>query len=209
MTIQQIPCGPYDTNSYVLSNEAKQCIIVDAPPESFGKINKYIQSQQLKPLACVITHAHWDHMLDAWQFQASGIPVYAHQEGNSLMVEPESMAWMAPPDIEFHSCKPDGYLKEGPWTIGEFQCQILYTPGHCPGSVCLYLEDQDICCVGDLIFMESVGRSDFPGGDKNALSQSILRSIFTMADNVRLYPGHGPETTVGHEKTHNPFIRAI
>jgi len=89
MNYQAIPCGPYDTLAYVLSNDRNEALIIDAPPESFGKLISFCSSRQLKPLACLITHPHWDHMLDAWQFQAAGIPVYAHTEGKDFMVHPE------------------------------------------------------------------------------------------------------------------------
>ncbi len=91
--------------------------------------------------------------------------------------------------------------------FGNTELQVLFTPGHAPGHVVFYNESEKICIGGDVLFQESIGRTDLPGGDFDTLIQSINEKLFALPDDVTVYPGHGPETTIGHEKKHNPFLQ--
>lgn len=209
MIVETLACGPYGTNCYVIADTQGDCLIVDAPPESYTEVLSICADKNWKPLAVLITHGHWDHMLDAHNFQENNIPIWVHPDSLDLMEHPESMAWMSPGGLDFIGVKPDKLLDEGSHDLGSFKFRALQTPGHCPGSLCFYFEESSECFCGDLIFHQSVGRSDLPGGDKRILSQSIMEKIFTLSDETILYPGHGPSTRVGYEKKHNPYINLL
>lgn len=209
MLVETLACGPYGTNCYILAKEKGECLIVDAPPESYSPVMELCTEKGWQPQALLITHGHWDHMLDAHLFQKEQIPVLSHGDSRELMEHPESMAWMSPGGLEFIGVTPDRFLSEGPIQIGRFSFQILETPGHSLGSLSFYFPDSNDCFVGDLIFQQSVGRCDLPGGDMQVLSQSILQKIFTLKEKTILYPGHGPSTRVGYEKQHNPYIHPL
>ncbi|MDA3851168.1 MAG: MBL fold metallo-hydrolase [Spirochaetaceae bacterium] len=209
MQIEIIPAGPYGTNCYILSNDHGEAVIIDAPPESFDLARDYWHHHHLKPLGVIITHGHWDHILDAWQYKEEGINIYSHEAAGFLLSDPQKMAWMAPPGQQFKSVDIDIPLVSGPMELGNFKLNIFFTPGHSPGSVSIHWPAQSACMTGDLIFLQAVGRTDFPGGDDQLLSRSIQDCILTLPEDTRLLPGHGPETTVAHEKKHNPYITSL
>jgi hydroxyacylglutathione hydrolase len=207
MKWNQIPLGPLQTNCYVLSEE-QNCIIFD-PGEEPQKIIQYIQTKKLKPLAVLLTHAHFDHIgaLDAIREQYQ-IPAYVHKKEAKWLMDSSlngSQKWF--PDTPVRLKPAEKVLSdEQEIVIGPFHFQLFETPGHSPGSISYYMKDYGMVFSGDVLFQNSVGRTDLPGGNEGQLLQSIEEKLLTLADDTIVFPGHGPVTTIGDERENNPYI---
>lgn len=210
MKWNNIPLGPLQTNCYVLSDE-EQCIIVDPGAES-QKIIQYIQTKKLKPLAILLTHAHFDHIgaLDVIRNQYH-IPAYIHEKEADWLKDPElngSQRWF--PDEPVILNPAEHILKgEQELAIGPFVFQLFETPGHSPGSISYYLKEQGMVFSGDVLFLNSIGRTDLPGGNHAQLLKSIEVKLLPLADDTIVCPGHGPVTTIGDERESNPFLSRL
>lgn len=205
MPCKTLPSGPYGTNCYVLYRN-HSALIIDAPPESFEAVQSFCSRKRLKIEGLILTHFHWDHILDAHLFQEQGIPVMAHPAEKELLQDMSLQAWMIPPGLVPAGIVPDRFLEAGPLEWQGFSLEILHTPGHSRDSICILFPQENLCFCGDLIFHEGVGRWDLPGGDGLVLSKSIEDSIFCLPDETKLLPGHGDESSVAHEKKHNPYF---
>lgn len=210
MKWNQIPVGPLGTNCYVVSEE-QNCIIFD-PGEEPQKIIQYIQTQKLKPLAVLLTHAHFDHIgaVDAIREQYQ-IPAYVHEKEAKWLMDPElngSKKWF--PDHPLRQKNAENLLSgEQEIKIGPFHFQLFETPGHSPGSISYYLKEYGMVFSGDVLFQNSVGRTDLPGGNQIVLFQSIIDKLLTLPNDTIVFPGHGPVTVIGDEKEGNPFLRGL
>ena len=155
----------------------------------------------------VDTHAHIDHVLgNNFVFKTYNLkPVLHRNEIRILEAAPAIGAeWGV---AVYPSPAPEKFLNEGDIvSFGNSRLKILFAPGHSPGSICLYSEEQSFMISGDVLFRESIGRTDLPGGDHETLLQSIRQKLFSLPDETTVYSGHGPETTIGHEKKYNPFV---
>ncbi|MEH6946206.1 MBL fold metallo-hydrolase [Peribacillus asahii] len=207
MKWNQIPLGPLQTNCYILSDD-QTCIIFD-PGEEPQKLIQYIQTKKLQPLAVLLTHAHFDHIgaLDAIR-EHYQIPAYIHQREAKWLSDPAlngSQRWF--PDCPMR-LKPAEHVltSEQELTIGSFHFQLFETPGHSPGSISYYLKDKGMLFSGDVLFLNSVGRTDLPGGNHDELLQSIENKLLPLPDDTIVCPGHGPVTTIGDERVSNPFL---
>lgn len=208
MKWNHIPLGPLQTNCYILSID-EHCIIFD-PGNEPQKIIQYIQTQKVKPLAILLTHAHFDHIgaLDAIREQYQ-IPAYIHEKEAKWIIDPAlngSQRWF--PD-QLLSLQPAEHIIKGEQelNIGPFQLQLYETPGHSPGSISYYLKEQGLLLAGDVLFLNSVGRTDLLGGNQAQLMQSIEAKLLTLPDDTIVCPGHGPVTTIGDERENNPFLQ--
>jgi len=208
--IEILPAGPLQTNAYlIINNNTKEAVAVDAGPEAFEIIQEELKKLDLKLQALLITHPHWDHIMDVCLFKEAGVPVYAHKEAVAAIENPSAQKSIALPGMKFIAGKVDTQLShDDNFTIGGIRFEVRDTPGHCPGSLVYFLPDGGCCFTGDVIFDGSVGRTDLPGGDMDALKKSILNQIYTLPDETILYPGHGSSTLVGKEKISNPFVTA-
>lgn len=206
----QLPLGPLQTNCYILSNE-QHCIIFD-PGEEPQKIIQYIQTKRLKPLAVLLTHAHFDHIgaVDAIREQYQ-IPAYIHEKEAKWLKDPGlngSQRWF--PDNPLIQKPAENVLSgEQELQIGPFQFQLFETPGHSPGSISYYLKKSGMVFAGDVLFQNSVGRTDLPGGNQTVLFKSIIDKLLPLPDDTIVCPGHGPVTTIEDEKASNPFLRGL
>lgn len=206
---RQLPLGPLQTNAYVLRNDKKECIIFD-PGHEGEKLISYLQQEGLKPLAVLLTHAHFDHIGAVDDVRdAYTIPVYLHKEEQYWLSDPElngSYIFMTNREI---TAKPADRLieREGELTIGSFTFTILETPGHSPGSVSYYCKEAGAVFSGDALFQMSIGRTDLPGGSFNELMMSIENKLFSLPDDTVVLSGHGPKTSIGFEKANNPFLK--
>ncbi|MCC7302281.1 MAG: MBL fold metallo-hydrolase [Bacteroidia bacterium] len=202
--------NPFAENTYVLSDNTGECVIIDPgcyDDRDRRELADYIEDNQLKPVHLLNTHGHIDHVFgnkfvcEKWQ-----IPVEIHREDLKTLQAMAEVARLYSLNAEI-SPEPGGWLEEGVKVLfGQSGLEVLFTPGHSPGSVCFYHPGQKFLIGGDVLFRESIGRTDLPGGDHSGLLNNITTKLFTLPEEVTVYPGHGPETTIGHEKRLNPFV---
>ena len=211
MLIQSAAVGPFFKNGFVLGcEETREAVIID-PRDEVPALLSYATREQLDVRHILLTHAHVDHVTGvAAAKRALGVPVYLHRDDLflyeravetgakfGLQVEPQ------PPIDVFYT--PGQVL-----AFGRYEARPHHTPGHCPGGVCLQVgragaTGKDLF-VGDTLFAGAIGRTDLPGGDYATLIQSIRTVLFAFGDDARVYPGHGPQTTIGQERRTNPFL---
>lgn len=215
MEIASSPFGPFETNSYLLIDDAgKRCAVVDAPPDSAQVLLPQIEARKLELEALLLTHGHWDHMADAWAFAARAVKVYAHREDRSCYETPQDFMGfyrMALPHLSAEDFRPvavSNWVEDGDTfeLLGE-TFAVSHVPGHCPGNILFHCAVERMAFPGDAIFSGSVGRTDLPGGSWAQLLASIRTRIYTLPDDTVLHPGHGTSTTVGREKRTNPYAR--
>jgi hydroxyacylglutathione hydrolase len=203
--------NPFQENTYILSNQDNDCIIFDPGMYTATEekvFSDYISENNLKPVQLVNTHCHIDHILgNAWVAEKYKLPLQIHAMDQVILERGHIMA--ATYGLRYsESVKPSIFLEEGQvLTLGKDELKILFTPGHSPGSVSFYSESDGFILAGDVLFYESIGRSDFPGGDHQTLINTIKTQFFTLPDSTKVYSGHGPATTIGHEKQFNPYVR--
>ncbi|PXA04105.1 MBL fold metallo-hydrolase [Coraliomargarita sinensis] len=205
---QELP--PIGTNAVALIEpERKECVIIDAPADAYTWARGVADRHGCRMTALILTHGHWDHILDGWKFAEQGIATYGHADDTLMFGEPSRMANYAMPGLELKPVRIDHWISQGQMlSLLGTQMEIRHVPGHCPGNILVYLENESAAIVGDAIFAGSIGRYDLPGGDFAILDKSIREQIYTLPDATKIYPGHGPTTTVGAEKQGNPFVRA-
>ena len=200
---------PIGTNAYFVANEdLKQAFVVDAPLGAFAWAKSLSDSLGCNLNALLLTHGHWDHILDAHHFAEAGVKVMGHEADKLLFENPEVMASFSIPGIEFKGFVIDQWLEENQHLdIAGIEMKVLEVPGHCPGSLLFYLRKESLAFVGDAIFNRGIGRCDLPGGNFEILKNSILKKIYSLPNSTTLYSGHGPKTSVLAEKQENPFVR--
>lgn len=210
ITIKRFSYNPFQVNTYVLHDETNECIIIDAGmdgPMEENEISNYIESLNLKPVLLVNTHAHIDHILGnnyiADQFD---VQLAAHEDSVPFISRAPAYAMTFGVNIE-NPKEIDSFLEEGKdLKFGNSTLQVFHTPGHADGSICFYSEQDKFVITGDVLFNQSIGRTDLPTGDYDLLQKSIWEKLFTLPDDTVVFPGHGPETTIGSEKINNPFV---
>ncbi len=209
LEIRDFELPPIGTNAYlVIDREASTCVVVDAPLNAFATVERILVKEGLKLEALLLTHGHWDHMLDGWRFNEFGTPVYAHAADRMLLSEPALMTAFSLPGLEMKPVEVSHWVEQGQKLnlLGR-EVEVREVPGHCPGSVLYGFLDDKVAFSGDALFRDSIGRYDLPGGDFDTLKVSIQSQIYTLPGEIRIFPGHGPETTVARERTSNPFVR--
>jgi glyoxylase-like metal-dependent hydrolase (beta-lactamase superfamily II) len=207
MIFDLIVVGPLGVNCIILGcSETKQGIVVD-PGDEVDRVLAQVVKHGLKLVAIINTHGHFDHVGGNQQLvQASKAPLYIHQADAPMLGRVAQVAAIYGLPGE-NSPEPDHFLEDGMVIeYGRHRFQVIHTPGHTPGGCCLYLESENRLIAGDTLFADGVGRTDLPGGSHAQLVQSIKTRLFTLPDQVQVYPGHGPATTIGHEKLHNPYL---
>lgn len=200
----------FATNTFVLSDETSECIIIDpgcSNPSEEEELSDYIKSKSLIPKAQIITHYHIDHILGIkFVKDMYGIEATAHPNGNLFWENPRNQGFdygLRAEDI----IAPAHFINENDKvTFGNSELSVLYVPGHADGSICLVNAPQRFVMAGDVIFYGSVGRTDLPTGNFNLLRENIRQKLFVLDDDFTVYPGHGQMTTIGMERMHNPFI---
>ena len=208
-----LPFNPFQENTIVLTDESGECVIVDAGnynPQEDAALSKYITDNGLKPVMAVNTHGHVDHMLGVnYVKETYGIPFAIHGKDKFLIDS-------APTHGAIYGFKVDKVPTvdidlEGQKELkfGNTVFQIIETPGHTPGHVAFYNSDNKLLLTGDTLFRESIGRTDLPGGDYSWIMRSILDKLIPLGDDVHFYPGHGMESTIGHESLYNPFVTEV
>ena len=210
ITIQSFTFNPFEENMYVLFDETREAVIIDPgcyTREEQNELSAFIQGQGLKPVKLLNTHAHLDHILgNNYVAGKYNIPLEMHEEDLELLRSAPvyGQIWGISPEP---SPDPSAFLKEGDTVkFGNSTLDILFTPGHCPGSITFHSVKEKFAIAGDVLFYESIGRTDLPGGNTETLFRSIREKIFMLSEDTQIYPGHGPVTSVGHEKRFNAFL---
>jgi hydroxyacylglutathione hydrolase len=205
-----LPVGLLQCNCSIFGDEQTREAIVIDPGEEIEKITKVIERHQLKVKAIVITHAHIDHVAGAHKLRAStGAPVYLNERDMGLLDALDVQAgWLgvaAPPRTEVDVAADDGSILH----LGPAEFHVLHTPGHTQGSLSLWIPHENKLIAGDTLFRDSIGRTDLPGGNARQILSSIKTRLFELPDHTAVFPGHGPDTTIGREKERNPFLREL
>jgi hydroxyacylglutathione hydrolase len=188
--LRKLVVGPYQTNCYILGcNETGEGLVID-PGDEVSRIVEEFSRNELKILYIFLTHGHFDHTGGA-------------QELSRLTAAP---VWIHALDAPALNFRPDGYLSHGQEIrLGTYNISVIHTPGHSPGGASFH--GPGVIFTGDALFAGSVGRTDFPGGSHELLIREVREKIFSLGDDIRVYPGHGSATTIGRERLSNPFFR--
>ncbi|MBN2424450.1 MAG: MBL fold metallo-hydrolase [Calditrichaceae bacterium] len=205
MKIHQFTVGPFEMNSFIVSEDDKaDCFIIDAGDEE-DRIIEFIEKNHYNPVAIINTHGHIDHTRRAFEFQSHfNIPFWMGEDDQPLLESLKNQGIAFGMDV---AGLPhlETYLTDGQKIkLGRITFTVLHTPGHSPGSMSLYTPGHIF--VGDVLFKDSIGRTDLYGGDYKTLMKSIREKILPLPDETIVYPGHGPTTTIGREKKQNPFL---
>src|SRR5713226_5881500 len=205
--IHTLVVGRLQTNCYILQTQG-ECIIVD-PGDEPERIIRFLNDLKTRPKSIVATHTHFDHVLAVDGVRkATGAPFLIHQDDLTMLEAMKSrvrqfMGLEVPPPP-----KVDTFLKAGETLkLGNEEIRVIHTPGHSPGSISL--SGEGYVLTGDALFNQSIGRTDLPGGDLDTLVHSIRDKLFQLEDSTIVYPGHGPETSIGDEKLANPFVGKV
>ena len=213
--VKAVPCGPLETNSYLLySDKSEEAVLIDAPPMSLEPVVKALTETGKTLTSIFLTHGHFDHVLDTGRFVKyygkENLKIYAHNFASDGLEYPDTMGFLQVPSGGFPPAEITNVLLGGEKiNAAGTIIKVLYVPGHTSCSLAFYLPENALCFTGDLIFRRSIGRSDLGGGNSDLLKKSITEKIFMLDDQTVLYPGHGELTTVGEEKRYNPFFRVF
>jgi hydroxyacylglutathione hydrolase len=210
MKIHVLPAGPIETNAFLLTDAARgEAVLVDAPGDILESVKPILAREQCKLKELWLTHGHWDHIQDAAKVvRATGAQTRGHRADRHFFETPEIMSAFLSSRITLEKIAINHWVEQGDRfeALGR-TVEVRHVPGHCPGNVLFYFADEGAALVGDALFAGSVGRTDLPGGSRDVLVKAIREQIYTMPDATVVYPGHGPETTVGVEKQTNPYVR--
>lgn len=210
MQIKSFTFNDFQENTFVLYDETKECIIIDPgcnSPTEKNELMRFIEENELTPVRLVNTHCHIDHVLgNAFVAKTYSLKLESHKgekvvlDNMIMMANMYGIPYERSPDIEI-------FLdEEQELTFGNTSLKILYTPGHSPASISFFHEATRQLIAGDVLFQRSIGRTDLPGGDFDTLINSIKTKYYPLGDDVVVYPGHGPSTTIGEERRMNPFL---
>ena len=198
----KLTLGPLMTNCYILGKNGK-ALIIDPGGEP-EEVEKAIKEKGWK-IDCVInTHGHADHIGGNGYLKEKGAKILINPADSEMLVDPDRNLSSFTGGEKIHGPKEDDHIKEGYWEWEGEQFEIIHTPGHTPGGICLCLGES--LFSGDTLFAAGIGRTDLPGGNMDQLIRSIQEKLFSIDKNLQIFPGHGPETTLDYERENNPFI---
>lgn len=211
-TVATLTFNPFQENTYIVYDDTRECVIVD--PGCWDKrekeeLQRFIEERGLKPVRLLNTHCHIDHVFgnrfvaDTW-----GLELEIHRgELPILESAPATAAYFSVPHYD-PSPEPGRFIEEGEeLRFGNTVLKALFTPGHSPASISFFCEKERFLLAGDVLFWQSIGRTDLPGGDYDTLIASIETELLPLGDDVTVYPGHGPSTSIGYEREYNPFLK--
>jgi hydroxyacylglutathione hydrolase len=210
LQIKKFTFNPFQENTYIIYNDDKECLIIDPGMYSASEqieLDNFIKENRLNPIQLINTHCHIDHIFgNNYCSKKYNLKLHIHENEIPVLESGINTARMYGLNYD-ESPKADVFIDiNKPIQLGHQQLKILFTPGHSPGSLSFYSEEQNFIIVGDALFRQSIGRTDLPGGDYDTLIQSIKTQLLTLPENTIVYSGHGPETTIGHERVYNPFL---
>ena len=209
-TVVPMALGPLQTNAFIIPTGEQSFFIVDAPLGCWGEVQERQRRTGERCAGLLLTHGHWDHIVEVADFNAAGIPVTAHPGDRDWIENPSLMADFLPFYLDLRPGKIDQWVEDGETIqVGQEKVEILLVPGHAPGNICFYFPIRKEVFAGDALFQGSVGRYDLPRGDGKLLLESIRKKLLTLPPETVVYPGHGPETTIGFEQKNNPFLQSF
>lgn len=210
--IQRIEMNMLSENCYILSDDTREAVIVDCGAyydEDFAAIDDYIQSHQLRPVHHLLTHGHFDHVFGAqYLYEHYGLaPELSLDDFTTYHEQPQQIQLFMHRPLPIALPAPVALPAHGEYvTFGNHRLRVLATPGHTPGGVCFFMQEEDVLLSGDSLFAGSIGRCDLPRSEPAALPRALRTHILALPDSVRVYPGHGHDTTIAHERLCNPYL---
>jgi hydroxyacylglutathione hydrolase len=208
MILEKLTVGTFQENCYILGDEASGSGALIDPGDEAVRIALAVEQTGLEIEKILLTHAHIDHVGAVTSLvEEYGCPVLAHRESEPLLEQLPTQALMM--GLRFGKVpRLDDYIEdEEKVEVGDLTLRALYTPGHAPGHLAFYLASEGVLLSGDALFAGSVGRTDLPGGDPGLLLRSIKERLLVLPDETVVHPGHGPQTTIGNERSYNPFLQ--
>ena len=211
MKVKSFTFNPFQENTYVVYDDTKECVIIDPgcySEEEKTELSRFITTEELRPVKLINTHCHIDHVLgNKFASELWDLELHMHKEDLALLENAGHTSKMYGLEDYEGSPSPKHFLVEGDnLNFGYSSFNILFTPGHAPGHICLHSQKNNLVIAGDVLFQRSIGRTDLPGGDHNTLIKSIKSKLFTLDNETKVYCGHGPSTTIGYEKKYNPHL---
>ncbi len=211
--IKQFTFNPFQVNTYVLYDASGECAIIDAScyeKHEKEELSAFINENKLKPVLQLLTHCHIDHMLGSrFVSKKYRLKPLIHKDSLPFMENSKEYGKVFGFDIE-KPVMPDVFLDEGDLLqFGKQELRVIHTPGHAAGSLCYHHAKEGFVFVGDVLFERSIGRTDLPTGDHDLLIKNILQKLMTLPGNTKVFPGHGPDTSIGEEKTGNPYLTGV
>jgi hydroxyacylglutathione hydrolase len=202
------PVGPLQCNCSIVGDEQTHEAMVIDPGDQIEQILEILKQEKLQLKQIVITHAHIDHVGGAMKLKAAtGAPILMNQDDQALLkmldVQAQWIGMRPPGAVVVDESAADGHVLK----IGAIPANVIHTPGHTEGSICLYMPDQQTLVAGDTLFAGSIGRTDLPGGSFDKIMRSIHTKVLALPDETTVVPGHGPKTTIGQERETNPFLQ--
>ena len=212
LKIKIFPHNLYQMNAYLLYDETGEAVLIDAGnsnEDELQEIVSFTKEEGLKIKMLLNTHAHIDHIIGNDEIiEKFDVKLYAHKAG-LMFYETVSQFGASLGIVKEQTHLPDVYINDGDeLKFGNTSLKVLYTPGHADGSVCFYDAANKYVVVGDVLFQQSIGRTDLPTGDYDILAESIRTKLYTLPDDTSVFPGHGPSTQISYEKMDNPFVSA-
>jgi hydroxyacylglutathione hydrolase len=210
MILETFPVGPLQCNCTILGDEAAGEAIVIDPGDEVGRIHRRLSELGLKLKQILITHGHIDHVGGALKLKRlTGAPILMNEADlEQLALMDKQAAWLGVETPE--TASPDEALANGKQVgLANYTAEVLHTPGHTQGSVCLHFAPLNLLIAGDTLFAGSIGRTDLPGGNTEQILESIRERLLSLPDATRVIPGHGPATTIAVERRGNPYVRGL
>lgn len=209
--VVRLTFNPFQENTYLVYDETKECVIFDPgcyTEAEQAELSGRIAALDLRPVRLINTHCHIDHVFgNRYVADTYGLPLEIHR-GELPVLEsvPQHALFFGIP-LPQPSPAPGRFIEAGEKVVfGNTELEAIFTPGHSPASLSFFCGKDHFLIAGDVLFYESIGRTDLPGGDYDTLIGSIREKLFPLGDEVVVYPGHGTKTTIGHERRHNPFL---
>ena len=212
MNIKSFTFNPFQENTYIAYDETKECLIIDPgcyTEAERKELKAFIEEKELTPVKLINTHCHIDHVLgNKFASEQWDLELYMHKKDLLVLEKAGDIGKMYGLEDYEGSPYPKHFLAQGDTlTFGKSSFEILFTPGHAPGHICLYSKENNLLIAGDVIFQRSIGRTDLPGGDHSTLINSIITQLFPLPNETQVFCGHGPSTNLGYEKEYNPFLQ--
>ena len=211
MTVKIFTFNPFQENTYLVYDDTKEAIVIDCGciiDYEKKAFKQYIADNELNIVKVINTHLHLDHQFgNRFLFETYNIAPVAHAEDEFLLENVKSQGAMFGIPLKEEAQTLSGYIEDNQiFTFGSTSFKALHVPGHSPGSVAFYFENENAVFVGDVLFKSSIGRTDLPKGDYATLIRSIQNRLLPLPDSTIVYSGHGPTTTIGEEKVNNPYL---